>query len=344
MRAIVYDRFGGPVGVRDVREPVAPHSGVVIRVNASGLCRSDWHAWSHGDDMVTLPHVPGHEFVGTIESIGTGVDDWAVGDRVTAPFVCGCGTCEWCESGDAQVCPNQTQPGFSGWGSHAELVAIHAASANLVAVPDALADDAAASLGCRFATAFRAVRSRADVRSGEWVAVFGAGGVGLSAVMIASALGARVIAIDRNPDALRLAEGFGAEITLPASPDVSARIGDLTGGGVHVAIDAVGSAETSTSGILSLRRRGRHVQIGLLAADELPRLPLDRVIAWELDLLGSHGMAARDYEGMLALVADGTLRPQDLVTRTVGLEEGARLLSRMDAAPPTGITVLHPAE
>lgn len=344
MRAIVYDRFGAAPEVREVEAPTAPDGGVVIRVAASGLCRSDWHAWAGHDDTVHLPHVPGHEFVGTIERVGAGVSNWSVGDRVTSPFVCGCGVCEWCLGGNAQVCPNQTQPGFTGWGSHAELVAIHAADTNLVAVPDTISDDAAASLGCRFATAFRAVRARADVQPGEWVAVFGAGGVGLSAVMIASALGARVVAIDRNPDALALARSVGAEATVVAAASVVDQVISITDGGAHVALDAVGSASTSTDALLSLRRRGRHVQIGLLSADELPRLPLDRVIGWELDLLGSHGMAAADYAAMLALVADGTLRPQDLVGGAVTLAEGATLLPLTATAPPTGITVIHPAE
>ncbi|PSL39075.1 alcohol dehydrogenase [Labedella gwakjiensis] len=342
MRAIVYDAFGGPVEVRDVPAPIAPDGGVLVRVQASGLCRSDWHAWAHGDDMVTLPHVPGHEFVGTIEDVGTGVTGWHVGQRVTAPFVCGCGACEWCRSGNAQVCPNQTQPGFTHWGSHAELVAIHAADANLVSVPDALDDDAAASLGCRFATAFRAVHARANVRADEWIAVYGAGGVGLSAVMIARALGARVVAVDRSADALELARSLGAEHTLVASPTTADEIASLTGGGAHVSVDAVGSAETSTSAVSSLRRRGRHVQIGLLASAEMPSLPLDRVIGWELDILGSHGMAARDYDEMLALVASGALRPQDLVAGSVDLDEGAALLPLTDSAPPTGIRVIHP--
>lgn len=344
MRAIVYDRFGTTPEVREVEAPTAPEGGVVIRVAASGLCRSDWHAWAGHDDTVHLPHVPGHEFVGTIEQVGAGVSNWSVGDRVTSPFVCGCGVCEWCLGGNAQVCPNQTQPGFTGWGSHAELVAIHAADTNLVAVPDTISDDAAASLGCRFATAFRAVHARADVQRGEWVAVFGAGGVGLSAVMIASALGARVVAIDRNPDALALARSVGAEATVVAAASVVDQVISITDGGAHVALDAVGSASTSTDALLSLRRRGRHVQIGLLSADELPRLPLDRVIGWELDLLGSHGMAAADYAAMLTLVADGTLRPQDLVGGAVTLAEGATLLPLTATAPPTGITVIHPAE
>ena len=343
MRAMVYDRFGGPVEVRDVPDPVAPEGGAVIRVGASGLCRSDWHAWAGHDDTVHLPHVPGHEFAGIIAALGDGVTGWRVGDRVTAPFVNGCGACSWCASGQSQVCPNQTQPGFTHWGSHAELVAIRAADLNLVAVPDSLDDDAAASLGCRFATAYRAVRMRAAVRPGEWVAVYGAGGVGLSAVMSAAALGARVVAVDRNPAALDLAARLGAEHVVLADPSTPAAITDLTGGGADVSIDAVGSSTTSTDAVLSLRRRGRHVQVGLLSADQLPVLPLDRVLAWELDILGSHGMSAADYPGMLDLVASGALRPQALLSGAVSLETGAAMLPDAETASPTGITVVHPA-
>lgn len=344
MRAMVYDRFGGPVEVRDLPDPVAPPGGAVIRVGASGLCRSDWHAWAGHDDTVHLPQVPGHEFAGTIASLGDGVTGWRVGDRVTAPFVNGCGVCRWCLAGQSQVCPDQTQPGFTHWGSHAELVTIRAADLNLVAVPDSLDDDAAASLGCRFATAYRAVRARADVRPGEWVAVYGAGGVGLSVVMIAHALGARVVAVDRSPAALDLAARLGAEHVVAAGSDTPSVIADLTDGGADVTVDAVGSASTSTDAVLSLRRRGRHVQIGLLSAGQLPVLPLDRVLAWELDLLGSHGMSAADYPGMLDLVAAGALRPQDLLGGAVTLEIGAAMLPHTDTASPTGITVVHPAE
>ncbi|WP_431220621.1 alcohol dehydrogenase catalytic domain-containing protein [Leifsonia xyli] len=342
MRALYYERFGGPVEVADLPDPAVPEGGVVIRVEASGLCRSDWHAWVGHDDTVALPHVPGHEFAGVVEEVGAGVTRWRPGDRVTAPFVNGCGECEWCRAGAAQVCPRQTQPGFTHWGSHAELVAVRAADTNLVRVPDALDSDAAAALGCRFATAYRAVTARARIQPDEWLVVHGAGGVGLSAVMIGVALGARVIAVDRSPAALELAARLGAERTVLTGPTAEDEIQDATGGGAHAAIDAVGSAETAAAGIRSLRRRGRHVQVGLLAT-AVPELPLDRVIAWELDVLGSHGMAAADYPAMLDLVAGGRLRPQDLVGGAVGFREAARLLESADSAPPTGIAVLHPA-
>jgi alcohol dehydrogenase len=262
------------------------------------------------------------------------------------PFVCGCGTCEWCLSGNAQVCPVQEQPGFTHWGSFAESVALHAADANLVRVPETVPTEAAAGLGCRFATAYRALTSRAGLAAGQWVTVIGAGGVGLSAVMIAKALGARVIAVDRNRGALDAARAVGADHVLAADTSGTGTPGQvhaITGGGSHVAIDAVGSEEACAGSILSLRRRGRHVQVGLLPpVGGHPRIPMARVIAWELDLLGSHGMAAADYPAMLALIASRDLRPQDLIERVVGLDEAAALLPVFDQASPAGMTVINP--
>jgi alcohol dehydrogenase len=364
MRAVVFEEFGGAVDVRAVADPTPSPGGVVVEVHATGLCRSDWHAWAGHDDGVALPHVPGHELVGVIVAVGSEVRRWTVGDRVTTPFVCGCGRCQWCQDGQAQVCPNQTQPGFTHWGSFAEYVALHAADTNLVAVAEVVDDAAAAGLGCRFATAYRALTARARVKSGEWVTVVGVGGVGLSAVQVAVAAGARVVAVDRTPAALELARTLGAEHTVLADGrgersdgadhrgersdggdhrDVPAEVHELTGGGSHVAVDAVGSPATCADAIHSLRRHGRHVQVGLLpSAGGYPEVPMDRVIAWELDVLGSHGMAAVDYPGMLRLVEAGSLRPQDLVERTVGLAEGARLLPSVGVASPVGVTLIDP--
>lgn len=343
MRAVVYDTIGGTPAVLDVPVPAAPDGGVVVRVQATGLCRSDWHAWA-GHDEIALPHVPGHELAGVVAEVGAGVENWTVGDRVTVPFVCGCGTCEWCLRGEAQVCPDQQQPGFTHWGSFAEYVALHAADTNLVAIPESVSFEAAASLGCRFATAYRGLVGRARVAPGEWVAVVGAGGVGLSTVMIATALGARVVAIDRNPAALEVARSLGADHVLEADGrDIPAAVHELTSGGAHVSVDAVGSEQTCADAIHSLRRRGRHVQIGLLPPVEgHPRVPMARVIAWELDLLGSHGMAAVDYPGMLALIESGALRPDRLIERVVDLKEAARMLPTFDRATPAGMTLIDP--
>ena len=349
MRAIYFSEFAGDLSVKDVPTPAAPTNGVVIEVKATGLCRSDWHAWMGHDSDVVLPHVPGHELAGIVSAIGTGVTKFKVGDRITVPFVNGCGTCQYCTSGNAQVCPTQTQPGFTQWGSYAQYVAIENADFNLIALPDALSFSTAAALGCRFATAFRGLTARARVQPQEWVAIFGCGGVGQSAIMIAKALGARVIAIDISPVALAKAIQLGADVTINSSTsDALAQIRAATGDGADISIDALGSQTTSTQSILSLRRRGRHLQLGLLLTpDGLTPEPMARVIAYELDILGSHGMAAADYPQMLAMVASGALRPDLLVERTVDLNEAITALQAMrDPAGATvgGITIIDPAK
>jgi D-arabinose 1-dehydrogenase-like Zn-dependent alcohol dehydrogenase len=346
MRAIVYPAYGATPALTEVPEPSCPPGGVVVRVAATGLCRSDWHAW-RGHDPVPLPHIPGHEFAGTVAEVGRGVAGWRVGDRVTVPFVCGCGTCEYCAAGQMQVCPNQTQPGFTGPGSFAELVAIQAADTNLVAVPEAVEFVAAASLGCRFATAFRALTAHGALRSGQWLAVHGCGGVGLSAVMIGVALGANVIAVDVDPRALRRAGELGAQHLVQAAEtdDPAAAICELSGGGAHVSIDAFGSPATAVASVRCLRRRGRHVQVGLLLGPQSsPPIPMDRVIARELSIHGSHGMAAHEYPAMLRLVADRSLRPQLLVGQVITLAEAGAALAAMDEpATVAGMTVIEVA-
>jgi D-arabinose 1-dehydrogenase-like Zn-dependent alcohol dehydrogenase len=344
MRAIVLDGVRAEPEVREVNHPSCPDDGVVVRVMATGMCRSDWHAWA-GHEEIVFPHVPGHELAGVVVEVGDEVTKWQLGDRVTVPFVSGCGRCEWCLAGDAQVCSDQQQPGFTYWGSFAEYVALHAADTNLVSIPEQVDFATAASLGCRFATAYRALVGRARVAEGEWVAVIGSGGVGLSAVMIAGAVGGRVIAVDRNPEALVVATELGAEHSLLADGrDIPTAVADLTGGGSHVAVDAVGSEQTSSDAILGLRRRGRLAQVGLLPpVGGHPRMPMARVIAWELDVLGSHGMAATDYPPMMSLIDQGVLRPDRLIERTIGLDEAAALLPGFDQTTVAGMTMIDPA-
>lgn len=343
MRAVVFDEYDVLPAVREVDEPDCPDDGVLVRVAATGVCRSDWHAWK-GHDPVALPHVPGHELAGVVDTVGRDVTGWRVGDRVTVPFVCGCGSCAYCLAGEAQVCPEQTQPGFTGPGSFAELVAIHAADTNLVRLPDEVDLVTAASLGCRFATAFRALTVHGRVRAGDWVAVHGCGGVGLSAVMVAAALGARVVAVDVRSAALDLARELGSEVLVDGREvdDTGAAVADVTGGGAHVSLDALGSAATAAASVRSLRRRGRHVQVGLLLGENAaPPLPMDRVVAWELEVYGSHGMPAVDYPALMAMVADGRLRPDRLVRRVIGLEEAGAALAAMDhPSAAAGITVV----
>lgn len=357
MRAIVFEEFSVRPELREIASPTAPDSGVVIDLEATGVCRSDHHAWSGHDSTITLPHVPGHELVGRIASAGSSVSDFHVGQRVTVPFVCGCGACQWCESGNAQVCPNQTQPGFTHFGSWADQVVIHHADVNLVAVPEDLPAASVVGLGCRFATAFHGLRVRAELKAGETVAVFGCGGVGLSAIMIARAIGAEVVAVDVNDAALDRARQLGASRTVNASglsPDelsaeVVAQYSADCPDGVAVTVDALGREDTIRAAIGSLAPLGRHVQIGLLAGP--PVFDMPRVIGLELSVLGSHGMAAAEYPELLELVMAGSLCPQDLVTNIIGLDEAPSAMEAMGhnagpaagpvAGPTAGMTIIE---
>lgn len=343
MKAMLYEQFGVSPQIVTVDDPTPSEEGVVIAVGATGLCRSDWHGWMGHDPDIRLPHVPGHEFAGRIVATGRRVTRFKAGDRVTVPFVSGCGRCSECRSGNQQVCPSQFQPGFTHWGSFADYVAIDFAETNLVALPDTIDDATAASLGCRFATSFRAVVDQARTRPGDWVAVHGCGGVGLSAVMIAAALGAQVVAVDIVDDKLDFARRCGAVATVNAAhvPDVVAAIRDITSGGAHVSIDALGHPTTCFHSISNLRRRGRHVQVGLmLGAYATPQIPMAQVIGQELEIYGSHGMQAWRYEAMLAMIEAGKIAPQRLIGRHVGLEEAVPLLTGMDASRDLGITVI----
>jgi len=342
MKAMFFSEFEGELSVVDLPKPELSPNGVVIKVEATGLCRSDWHGWMGHDADISLPHVPGHELAGVISAVGSEVKKHSVGDRVTVPFVCGCGECQFCLRGDAQVCPTLTQPGFTGFGSFAEYVAIENADFNLIEIPEGVSFSVAAALGCRFATAYRGLVKRAKVLANERVVIYGCGGVGLSAIMISKALGATVYAVDVNSRALELAASLGAIPINSTEVDPVAFL--QSAGGAHVAVDALGSETTAGQSILSLQRRGRHLQLGLmLTPTGLSALPIGRVIAWELDFLGSHGMAARDYSEMLAMVASGTLNPSILITREVDLAEGLISLQEMSSSSPTGITVIHPS-
>ena len=342
MKAVRYDTFEGPLRLVEVPDPKPSRDGVVVQVGASGLCRSDWHGWMGHDADVRVPHVPGHEFAGTVIETGGDVRKWKKGDRITVPFSMGCGSCERCRAGDEQICDRYYQPGFTGWGTFAEYVALPYADVNLVRLPDSMTFTTAALLGCRFATAYRAVVAQGRPQPGEWVAVHGCGGVGLSATMIARALHARVIGVDIAAEKLELARSCGAEIVIDAleGPDVAGAIRELTGGGAHVSIDALGSPATCRNSILSLRKRGRHVQVGLLLADESdPPVPMSQVVARELEIRGTHGLQAREYAGLLDLITNGQLHPEKLLGKTISLPQVGPELAGMGSFPGVGVTV-----
>ncbi len=344
MKAVYYEEFQGKVGVREVPNPTVSPDSVIIKVEATGLCRSDWHGWMGHDPDIVLPHVPGHELAGTIAEAGSEIKNFQVGDRVTVPFVSGCGSCPECQTGNQQVCDNQFQPGFTAWGSFAEFVEIKYADINLVHLPDEIDFVTAASLGCRFITSFRAVIDQGKAAAGQWVAVHGCGGVGLSAINIASGAGANVIAVDIDDAKLQLAKKLGASILINAKEiqNVPDEIIKVTGRGAHLSIDALGSQETCFNSISCLRKRGKHVQVGLTTADHKhPKVPMDKVVAHEIEILGSHGMQAFRYDAVFEIIKAGKVHPELMLGKTISLKESPEALMNMNKFENLGVTVIN---
>ncbi|HEY6692115.1 MAG TPA: zinc-dependent alcohol dehydrogenase family protein [Solirubrobacteraceae bacterium] len=339
MKAALMRAFSEPLQIEDVPDPSPPPDGAVVEVRATGVCRSDWHGWMGHDPAISLPHVPGHELAGVVAAAGPEVRGFAPGDRVTVPFCCGCGRCDPCRHGHTQICDADFQPGFTAWGSFAERVALPRADLNLVRLPEALGFVEAASLGCRFMTAFAAVRR---VEAGDWVAVHGCGGVGLSAIMLARSLGAAVIAVDVDGATLELARSLGAAHAVDArASDPVEAIAELTGGGAHVSLDALGSATTCANSIRCLRKRGRHVQVGLMLEDDRTApIAMDRVISYELELRGVHGMAVGHYDALLRLITSGAVDPGRLIGRTIGLADAGAELAAMGDFAQRGVSVI----
>lgn len=350
MRAAVVEAFKEPLKIwNDWKDPEIGPDDALVKIMANGICRSDWHLWQ-GDwswlgISLPLPLVLGHESAGIVEEVGANVKRFKKGDRVVFPFNQACGHCDTCAQGDQQVCENLMFSMFMGAGGFGEYSPVAHADVNLVPLPESISFVEGASLGCRFMTAFRGVTARGQIKAGEWVAVFGCGGVGLAAVDIASAMGANVIAVSRTKEKLDKALELGAVHSIEAGEDAPAAIQEFTKGGVHVAVECLGTAATWLPSFLSLRTGGRLVRLGMSGADEEGMLPVpaDVIVARELTIVGSYGLQARCYPEMLRMVESGAITPGSLVTEEVPLEQVSDVLQAMSAYNTLGYSVINMA-
>ncbi|MFC7046503.1 zinc-dependent alcohol dehydrogenase family protein [Halobacteriaceae archaeon GCM10025711] len=349
MRAVVLREYGEPLEVEEVVDPEPDGDGVVIETEACGICRSDWHAWQgHGEWVGDAPpsgQVLGHEPVGRVVAVGDQVQTLAEGDRIAVPFNLGDGTCHHCLNGHGNVCENGLALGFEpdAPGAFAEFVHVPAADYNAVVLPESVSAEAMAGLGCRFMTAYHALAHRADLTPGDWVAVHGCGGVGLSAVHLADALGANVVAVDVQDEKLSKARELGArEVVNADEADVVEAIKRVTDGGADVSIDALGIAETARNSVACLDRRGEHVQVGLTTDEERGEvsLPTDLMAMTELSFHGARGMPPTRYDELLALVEAGKVDPGKIVTRTVTLDDVPDRLAAMSDYDTVGVEVV----
>ena len=359
MRAAVYRQFGGPITIENIPIPSVPSDGVLIKVMATGVCRSDWHGWKGHDDDVRQYlktsgtfFVPGHEVSGVIVSVGsqiTKTSRFCVGDRVVVPFILSCGCCREChpQRNRPTLCENQVQPGFTMLGSFAEYLAVPRSDRNLCLLPDQVGFSEAAALGCRFTTAYRAVIQQGKLGQGQTVVIFGVGGLGLSCVMIAESVPEvkSIIAIDISSDALHKASQLGATHLIDASTcdreSIIRKVNQITEGvGADLSIDAAGFAQTCENAVFCTRRGGKMVQVGLPIGGKAPLVPMGRVAGRELEIIGSHGIAATDMPKILSLVISKKLNPRSLIEKEVTLEEGMGALVKMDQMSPLGITLI----
>ena len=336
-----------PLELSDLPDPVPGAGDVVIEVEAEGICRTDWHVWNGDWDWVgltpTLPLVMGHELGGTVVAVGAEVSRVRAGDRVTTPFHESCGRCAYCLIGRSNLCDDMQFLGLTHDGGYARYAAIRNADFNCIGLPDSIDALSAAAIGCRYMTAFHAVTRQGRLAAGQWVAVHGAGGIGLSAVQIAAALGGRVIAVDLARAKLAKARDEGAEHTVDASSqDVVEAVRGITGGGAHLAIGGIGVAGLVNNAVLALRKGGRLVQVGLTSQAEQGYVPLalDHLIENEIEIRGSVGNPHVAYPELLGLVERGVLRPNTIVGETVALEQAGDVLGTMDRYDTLGFTVI----
>lgn len=340
MRAAVLRAYNADLSLETVPDPACPEDGVVLRVLACGVCRSDWHGWTGEHPRVKPGQIPGHEYCGVVEEVGPRAH-WSIGDRVIAPFVLACGACPSCQAGRQTVCPDQRLPGFIEPGAFAERVAVPHAH-NLARLPETMAPTLAAGMGCRVTTAWHALTGRAAAQAGEWVAVHGTGGVGMAAVALGHALGARMIAVDVAPDKLAMAARLGAAATVDARDgDPAEAIRAITGGGAHVSIEALGIEATTANSIRCLAPMGRHVQVGMpVGRTAVMALPMNVVYGGQLALYGTRGMPAWRYPSLFALIEGAKLDLTPLIGREIALSQATAALRAMNGPTPPGVEVI----
>lgn len=346
MKAARIIEFNKPLVIEEVPDPTPGPEDVVIRVEATGICRSDWHLWQGDFSWLgmspELPRIPGHEFGGEIVEVGENIKNFKIGDKVTAPFHSGCGHCDYCSSARSNLCENIFLYGTIADGSYSEYLLIENADFNLVRLPENIDTLTAAAIGCRFMTGYHGV-VRSNVQPGEWLAVQGAGGVGLSAIQTARALGAQVIAVDIDDEKLEIAKDEGADAVVNASNEnVPEAIQEITKGGAHVGIDALGVKDTILNSIHSLRKGGRHVQIGLTGAAESGQveIPIDLVTITEIEIVGSLGNPHSDYPNLLSLISSGRVNPKSLLEKEVSLDEVNNVFNKMSNFETKGLNVI----
>jgi propanol-preferring alcohol dehydrogenase len=338
MRAVRYHGPRRPLTLEEVPSPSPGPGEVLVRVTAAGICHTDLHFGSGLLDLGVAPLTLGHEVVGRIGRTGAGVPPSRAGERVVLYYYAGCGACERCLAGDENLCGAlRAEYGFVSDGGFAEWAVVP--GRNAVALPDHVADDEAAPIGCAVTTAVHA-SALARVGLGDWVVVVGAGAVGFGLVQVARLAGARVIAVGRTPAKLERARSLGAEHVVRAgAEDVARRVRELTRGhGADVVFELVATKETMAASLAALAKRGRLVFVGY-SFDALQVHPIQLVVGEQV-VTASVGCTLAELRRSVDLVADGRVRT--VVDRTLPLERFQEGLDALAAGALVGRAVLVP--
>ncbi|PUB09792.1 zinc-binding dehydrogenase [Yoonia sediminilitoris] len=339
MRAAVVRDFNEDLSIETVEDPSCPDNGVVLEVAACGVCRSDFHGWVGGHPKVTNGSILGHEYCGTVVEAGAQAK-YRIGDKLIAPFILGCGDCPACRTGHSNTCESAIVPGFGAPGAYAEFVAVPF-DHNLVHLPETMSEALAAGLGCRVTTAWHALTDRANVRAGEWVAVHGTGGIGLSALLLAKMLGARVIVVDVVQEKLDHALTLGADAAVnAATQDVPDAICEITKGGAQVSLEALGIAQTTNASVECLATLGRHVHVGMPAGDGMMEVNMRAIYSKQLAFYGTRGMPAWKYPSLLEMIERGDVDLTPMLDREVTLSGASAELRAMKGPTRPGTAVI----
>ncbi|MDP8240960.1 MAG: zinc-binding dehydrogenase [Candidatus Hatepunaea meridiana] len=321
MKAAVFHGPNQPLKVEEVPTPRPGAGEILVKVAACGVCHTDMHYIDHGvPTFKKPPMILGHEASGTVAELGEGVTKWKVGDPVLLPAVLSCGVCRQCRTGRENICQNMQMFGNHVDGAYAEYLL--APAKDTLAIPDGVPLIEGSIIADAISTPFHAVVNRANVKPGDWVAVFGCGGVGINCVQVAAAVGASVIAVDLVPEKLEFAKMLGAEYTInPAEVEkgrVDKAIKKLIGDGVDVAFEAIGNPKTITAAYNTIRMGGMCVVIGYT---HLPaEIPVSKLMFFEQSLVGSLGCRPVDYPRIIEMARIGKIKVKELVTGSVGFD------------------------
>lgn len=322
MKAAVFYGPNQPLKVEEVPTPKPGPGEILVKVAACGVCHTDMHYIDHGvPTFKKPPMILGHEASGNVAALGEGVTRWSEGDPVLLPAVLSCGVCRLCRLGKENICDDMKMFGNHVDGAYAEYVLAPAKDA--LSVPDGVPLVEGSIIADAISTPFHAVVNRAKVKPGDWVAVFGCGGVGINTVQVAAAVGASVIAIDMVPEKLEMAKKLGAQETInPKEVDkgrVDKAIRKMIGDGVDYAFEAIGNPKTIVDAYNTIRKGGTCVVIGYT---HLPaEIPVSKTMFYEQSLIGSLGCRPVDYPRIIEMARIGKIKVKELVTGRFGLDE-----------------------